>query len=149
VPGRRRDRRAPAPYPRTARVNEVLREVVAESIERMADTDDRLRLVTVTAVETTPDLSRATVYLSSKPDDAATALREGRVHLQAAIARQVRMKRTPHLVFDADPSVAHGRRVEEILRHLHEEDDAFGREQGGSDAAHEDGDSDGDGERSS
>ena len=65
MPGRRREKRAPAPYPRTARVNEVLREVVAEELERMADTDDRLRLVTVTSVDITPDLSRATVYLSS------------------------------------------------------------------------------------
>jgi len=79
--------------------------------------------VTVTAVETAPDLSRATVYLSAVPDaDADAALHSGRGHLQAAIARQVRMKRTPQLVFEPDPSVAHGRRVEEILRHLHGEE---------------------------
>ena len=139
MPGRRREKRAPARYPRTVRVNEVLREVVAEAIERMADTDDRLRLVTVTAVETTPDLSRATVYLSSMPDDADTALHEARAALQATIARQVRMKRTPHLVFDADPSVAHGRRVEEILRHIHEEEtDAVGSGHGAPRVAPED-----------
>ena len=146
MPGRRRDRRAPAPYPRTARVNEVLREVVAEAIERMADTDDRLRLVTVTAVETTPDLSRATVYLSSMSDDADTALHAARAQLQAGIARQVRMKRTPHLVFEADPSVAHGRRVEEILRHIHEEeDDALGNGRSKPRAAPHDVNGDGEG----
>jgi len=119
VPARRRAGRSPAAYPRTARVNEVLREVVADALERMADADDRLRLVTVTAVATTPDLSRATVYLSSLSDETRQALAADRPQLQGAIARQVRMKRTPQLVFEADPGVAHGQRVEEILRRLH------------------------------
>lgn len=118
MPGRRREKRAPAAYPRTARVNEVLREVVAEALERLADTDDRLRLLTVTSVDITPDLSRATVYLSSLPAAAIEALGEQRTQLQRTIARQVRMKRTPLLVFESDPAVAHGLRVEEILRNL-------------------------------
>ncbi len=120
MPGRRREKRAPATYPRTARVNEVLREVVAEALERMADTDDRLRLLTVTSVDITPDLSRATVYLSSLPPPAIEALAEQRTQLQRTIGRQVRMKRTPLLVFEPDPAVAHGLRVEEILRNLRE-----------------------------
>jgi len=120
MPGRRREKRAPASFPRTARVNEVLREVVAEELERMADTDDRLRLLTVTSVDITPDLSRATVYLSSLPPPAVEALAEQRVQLQRTIGRQVRMKRTPLLVFESDPAVAHGLRVEEILRNLRE-----------------------------
>jgi len=119
VPGRRRDARASSPYPRTARVNEVLREVVAEAVERMADSDERLGMVTVTAVEVTPDLSRATVYLSSLPSGALDALHAERVELQRRIGRQVRMKRTPQLVFEVDPAVVHGDRVEEILRRLH------------------------------
>src|ERR1700722_8648697 len=118
MPGRRREKKGPPAYPRTARVNEVLREVVAEALERMADTDDRLRLLTVTSVDITPDLSRATVYLSSLPPAAVEALAEERTHLQRTIAREVRMKRTPLLVFDSDPAVAHGLRVEEILRNL-------------------------------
>jgi len=120
MPGRRREKKGPAPYPRTARVNEVLREVVAEALERMADTDDRLRLLTVTAVDITPDLSRATVYLSSLPPPAVEALAEQRTQLQKTIGRQVRMKRTPLLEFEPDPAVAHGLRVEEILRNLRE-----------------------------
>ena len=87
----------------------------------MADIDDRLRMITVTAVDTSPDLSHATVYLSSLTDDALDALEAQRVDLQRAIGRQVRLKRTPQLRFAADPSVAHGQRVEEILRHLHAE----------------------------
>ncbi|MGH9029887.1 MAG: 30S ribosome-binding factor RbfA [Acidimicrobiales bacterium] len=118
MPGRRRDHSAHAPYPRTARVNELLREVLAEAIERMADTDDRLSMVTVTGVRTTSDLSHAVVYLSSLGEPASAALEGMRAELQHEVGSQVRMKRTPHLEFSDDPAVAAGSRVEEILRRI-------------------------------
>jgi ribosome-binding factor A len=92
VRGRRFDNKTPSPYPRTARVNKVLREVVADALERLADVDDRLRLATVTSIDTSRDLRHATVYLSSLSDEAAEAL--------------------------SDPAVAHGLRVEDILRRI-------------------------------
>jgi ribosome-binding factor A len=101
-----------------ARVNEVLREVVAGEIERLSDQDERLVLVTVTAVQSEPDLRHATVFLSSLSDAAREGLEQQRVRLQAAIGRQVRLKRTPLLAFSADPAVAEGERVESILRRL-------------------------------
>jgi ribosome-binding factor A len=100
-----------------------LRQVLAEELERLSDVDDRLRLATVTGVRVDPDLARATVWLSSLSDEAAEALGESRVKLQAAIGRQVRLKRTPLLAFEADPAVSSGQRVEEILRHLGEQAD--------------------------
>ena len=105
-------------YPRTARINELLREILAEELERRADEDPRLYLLTVTAVNAEPDLRHATVLLSSLPDEAVEALAEHRIALQASINRQVRLKRTPQLAFEADPAVASGQRVEEILRGL-------------------------------
>ena len=105
-------------YTRTARVNEVLREVLAEEIERLADADPRLTLLTVTGVRTDPDLRHATVLLATLGPEAVAALGEARVRLQATVGRQVRMKCTPHLTFSADPAVASGQRVEEILRGL-------------------------------
>lgn len=116
--GRRHDHRSATPYPRTARVNHVLQEVIAEELERRADLDDRLRMVTVTAVEVSADLRHARVFVGSLSEDAAAALAGERVALQRAIARQVRMKRTPSLQFAADPGVDHGWRVEAILRQL-------------------------------
>ncbi len=114
-----RRRSLPPPrYPRTARVNQVLREVIADSIERLSDRDERLDLVTVTAVDCEPDLRHATVWLSSLSDEGAEALAEARVRLQGEVSRQIRLKRTPQLRFAADPAVAHGQRVEEILRGL-------------------------------
>jgi len=115
---RRDDPRAPGSYPRTARINEVLREVLAEELERFADTDERLRLPTVTGVEVTPDLSSAKVFMSSLDVAASESLTEHRVHLQRVIGRQVRLKRTPKLQFVPDPAVAEGAKVEEILKRL-------------------------------
>ena len=103
-------------YPRMARVNELLREVVADELERIDD--ERLELVTVTGVTVDADLRHATVWLATLGDEAREALAERRPRLQAAIARQARLKRTPELAFQADPAVATGGRVEDLLRGL-------------------------------
>ena len=116
--GRARDGAGAARYPRTWRVNEVLRQVVAEELERLADADERLRLVTVTSVEVTGDLRHATVYLDSMAAAVAEALDERRSQLQRAVGRQVRLKRTPQLRFAPDPAVIAGEQVEAVLRRL-------------------------------
>jgi ribosome-binding factor A len=105
-------------YPRTARLNRLLREIIATELERLSGLDDELPLLTVTHVEVESDLRHATVLFATMDTAVEEALGELRPHLQAAIARQVRMKRTPLLSFAADPAVSSGQRVEEILRHL-------------------------------
>ncbi len=84
----------------------------------MTDLDDRLGLVTITAVSCDPDLRHATVWLASLSDEEAEALGELRIRLQAEISRQVRLKRTPQLTFQTDPAIVRGTRVEAILRDL-------------------------------
>lgn len=103
-------------YPRKARVGELLREVLAEELEKVSDEDDRLPLLTITAVDPDPDLRHAKVLLSSLPEGVAPVLEEHRHRFQAAIGRQVRMKRTPLLSFHVDPGVQTGQRIEDILR---------------------------------
>lgn len=126
---RRHDNRGTAPYARSLRVNQVLRQVVAEELERLADADERLRLVTVTSIDTAPDLRRATVYLSTLTDEAAAALEQRRVQVQKAVGQQTSLKRTPQLTFMQDPAVVAGSRIEEVLRRLHAESmDAAGSE---------------------
>jgi ribosome-binding factor A len=106
-------------YPRTARLNKVVQEVVADQLERI--NDDRLELLTVTGVEVAPDLRHATVWLSSLSPTGEEVLGKHRVRLQSAIGRQMRLKRTPELRFRADPAVSSGQRVEDILRGLEED----------------------------
>jgi ribosome-binding factor A len=113
----------PRHYPRTARLNELLREIVADELELVDD--DRLYLVTVTGVEVEPDLRHAVVWYDSpggeEGDEAVlAAFAEARVRLQAAVGRQARTKRVPELAFRPDPAVREAQRVEEILRRLNE-----------------------------
>ena len=118
-------------YERTARVNEVVREVLADELERLSD--PRLGFLTVTGVEVSPDLRQATVWYSvlapkegtppGHEHDTEDALKSATPHLQSVIGRQVRMKYTPHLVFREDPAIKTGERVDEILRRLHSEGD--------------------------
>jgi ribosome-binding factor A len=118
VTPRAEDGRASRRYPRTARVNEILRQVLAEVLERAADSDERLTLLTVTGVETDPDLRRARVLFASLTDERRVALEDIRIRLQAEVARQVRLKWTPQLSFAVDPAVSTGQRVEDLLREL-------------------------------
>ncbi|MGH9070856.1 MAG: ribosome-binding factor A [Acidimicrobiales bacterium] len=99
-------------------MNQVLREVVAEELERLADTDDRLRLLTVTGVVAEPDQRHAKVLFAQLEIPAEQALVEVRVKLQAAIGSQLRMKRTPRLAFAQDPAILAGNRIEEVLRRV-------------------------------
>jgi len=110
-------------YPRTARLNELLHQIVADAIERLDD--QPLELVTVMSVEVEPDLHHATVYVDTPFDEASddemiAALESHRVALQSAIARQARMKRTPTLAFRPDQVERSASRVEDVLRHLHD-----------------------------
>jgi len=108
-------------YPRTARLNQLGREIVADEIERLDD--DRLGFLTVVGVEVEPDLRRAVVWYTALDEseadaDLLAALDEHRARLQAAIARQARLKRTPELSFRPDTVVRQAERVEQILRDL-------------------------------
>jgi ribosome-binding factor A len=114
-------KRRTATYPRSLRINQVLRQVVAEELERLADADERFRMVTVTSVDTAADMRNATVYLASMDDVTAEALEERRPHLQKLIGSQVTMKRTPRLTFKSDPAIVAGSRVEELLRGMDRE----------------------------
>jgi ribosome-binding factor A len=118
-----RDRQPQRQYPRTARVNELLREILAEELERVDD--ERLAMVTITHVRVDPDLRHAVVDFSSLgegEDDAREALVEHRVLLQRAIGRQARLKRTPELRFEVDRFIAEGARIEELLREAPRDD---------------------------
>src|ERR1700722_7845057 len=93
------------PFPRVARLNALVHEVVAEEIGRAADGDERLALITPTHFACEPDPPRAVVYLASLPPDVAEALEEHRRNFQAALGKQSRLKRTPLLSFVIDPAI--------------------------------------------
>ena len=125
MPKRTRRHSTARDFPRTARLNRLYQEILAEEIELLDD--DRLQLVTVMSVDVDGDLKRATVYLESlggEADDADVmeALEEVRHRLQSAIGRQARVKRTPELIFRPDDVSRGAARVEEVLRSLHDDE---------------------------
>lgn len=101
------------------RVNEVIREVLGAAISTELK-DPRIGFVTVTEIDTSPDLRTARVYVSvlgSEADrEAALAgLRSAHGFLQGKIATELRMKRTPTLTFHYDESVDRGVRISRLL----------------------------------
>src|SRR5206468_10777522 len=107
------------PGDRMRRVNEALREVLSTRIAEGLK-DPRIGFVTVTAVETTPDLRHARVFVSVLGDEAKRAetlagLQSAHALLQAQIASEMRMKHTPELKFVYDETVDRGMRINELL----------------------------------
>lgn len=127
-------------YPRTARLNTLLQEIVADFFERVDD--DRFDMLTVTGVEVDNDLNRAQVFVSAlggvppatpdlmpaggnsapaadgEPDpdqDLLDALGDYRKPVRAKIGREARIRKTPEVVFVIDPAVRSGARIDQIL----------------------------------
>ena len=101
------------------RVNTVMREVIGGAIATDLQ-DPRIGFVTVTAVETSPDLRTARVFVSVLGDErqreeTLVGLRSSHGVLQSAVATQLRLKRTPTLEFEYDPSIERGDRVARLL----------------------------------
>jgi ribosome-binding factor A len=107
------------PADRMRRVNEAVREVLSARIAGGLS-DPRIGFVTVTAVDASPDLRSARVYVSVLGDDSERAaslagLESAHGLLQQAIARELRIKRTPTLQFVFDDSIDRGMRISELL----------------------------------
>ena len=111
---------------RMRRVNEAIREALAQAVGDLKD--PRIGFVTVTGVETTPDLREARVYVSvlgseRKREATLEGLASAHGVLQARIAEDLRMKRTPRLAFEYDRSVDYGVRISKLIDELAPEDD--------------------------
>lgn len=114
----RRPQSSPHRYPRTARLNVSLREVIADELTRIDD--ERLDMVTITSVDVDPEMNRAFVYFDSLLGEAGDAdiletLSSYRVRIQASVARQVRSKKTPVLHFRPDETIRAADRIDQIL----------------------------------
>jgi len=103
------------------RVNEAVREVISEGMGELKD--PRVGFVTVTGVDTSADLRQATVFVSvlgteSKREKTLAGLAAAHGVLQARLARELRLKRTPQLTFEYDPTVERGVRMTQLIDEL-------------------------------
>jgi ribosome-binding factor A len=110
---------------RMRRVDEAIRQVLGDAVAGDLK-DPRVGFVTVTDVRTSPDLRQARVYVSvlgagggasdeTEREATLDGLRSGHGFLQARIARELHLKRTPTLEFIYDDTTDRALRVEELI----------------------------------
>jgi ribosome-binding factor A len=104
---------------RMRRVDEAVREVLSDAISQQVK-DPRVGFVTVTAVETAPDLRRARVFVSVLGEQGVRkrtmqGLRSAHGVLQRAVASELRLKHTPTLEFLYDDTSERGMRIAELI----------------------------------
>ena len=107
------------------RVDESLRHVLSEAVPELKD--PRIGFVTVTGVRTSPDLRTARVFVSVLGNERKRAaslagLEAAHGVLQSRIGAELRLKRTPQLTFEYDPSVERGVRMTQLIDELATED---------------------------
>lgn len=98
---------------------ETLRAVIADELTRIDD--ERLDLVTITAIDVDAEMNRAVVYFDSMfgeegDEGVQEALMEHRAHLQSVINSEMHARKTPILSFKPDEVIRHAARIEELLR---------------------------------
>ena len=108
-------------YPRTARLNTLVRDILARELGRIDD--ERLEFVTLTSVVVDGDLKKAVAYYDhSRGDEAdeevAQAFDEHRARLQRAIGREAHIKRTPETRFVLDGVLRSAQHIESVIRTL-------------------------------
>lgn len=111
---------------RMERLNEQIKRELMDLLRRELS-DPRLANVTLTAVETTPDLYQARVYVTALGDEAGreaalAGLRAARGLLRGELGRRMHIRRAPELDFVWDETLDHARRIESLLADVRTED---------------------------
>lgn len=107
--------------PRMRKVNELVREVVADAVMDLKD--PRIGFLTITGAETSPDLRHAVVFYSvlgtvEEQAGTAAALKSATGRIQAVLGSETRLRYTPKLEFKVDSSIEEGIRINQILQDL-------------------------------
>lgn len=144
-------RHRPSPkrqFNRTDRIGELIRELVASELERLGD--ERLEMVTVTAVTVDGALETAKVYYSAmsaedegRDEEVAEALEEIRWRVQKLINREMTSRKTPQISFEPDTVLSSALRIEEILREVAVSEELLAGERYTGDGERYTGDTDG------
>lgn len=123
---------------RLTRVNQLLKQEIASSLFRIFN-DPRadIAAVTVTRVETSSNLRSARVFISilgdaARQEQLLNLLKHHRKDVQAAVAKNVVLKYTPHITFELDHSIEQGSHVLDVIAQLEQEHpDTFEEPQNG------------------
>ena len=107
-------------FRRTDRINELLREEIAVLVRDQVR-DPRVGLATVTAVETSPELDHAKVYVTTLGDEVEraavlTGLRSAAPFVRSQLSKRLHLRRVPELHFEIDRVLEEAMRIEALLR---------------------------------
>jgi ribosome-binding factor A len=113
---------------RTDRLSDVLRAELSELLLRSVK-DPRIKLVSLTGIEVSPDLRRAVVKVSAlgeeqQRQEAIEALRHARGFLRTELAHRLRTRVTPELVFELDRGAEHSQKISDLLESLNGRDES-------------------------
>ncbi len=116
---------------RPARVAEEFRQELSALLARGLKDPRITGFVTVTGAKMSPDLKEATAYVSVHADEKVRektmeGLRAAATFLQREVARNLKLRHTPHLRFVYDESVERGDRIERLLKEAREKDSQGG-----------------------
>ncbi|MGZ6315613.1 MAG: 30S ribosome-binding factor RbfA [Candidatus Limnocylindrales bacterium] len=107
---------------RTDRIDELLRQEIGQALEREV-TDPGIGFVTVTKVETSPDLAHARVWVSvigseERRKEALAGLRRAMPYIRRGLGSKIRLRRIPELDVRLDDTLVRGTRVLQIINEL-------------------------------
>jgi ribosome-binding factor A len=108
---------------RILRINELIRDELAELLRRAIKDPGLDALISITEVKTSPDLRQARVYVSVLADEerqreVLKRLRHAAGFLRHELGPRLHLRYNPQLAFELDPSIARGARVLQILREI-------------------------------
>jgi ribosome-binding factor A len=115
-------------YARSERVSRHIRNTLA-ALLRKKIRDPRLRAVTITGVDLSPDLRLAKVYFSAPGDEQTVAaaeagFRQAHAFIKRQLAANLGLRYMPEIRFCYDRSLDYGARIDNILKSLGGENEA-------------------------
>jgi len=109
---------------RTSRIGDVVRAELSDLLLRHVQ-DPRIKLVSLTSVEVSPDMRRASIRVSvlgteEQRQEAMDGLQHARGFLRTELSHRLRTRVTPELVFELDRGAEHSQRISDLLESLHD-----------------------------
>ena len=107
---------------RIGRINEEIQKELASSIRNLKDPRVQGTMISITRVETTPDLRYAKIYASflqeEKAADALKGLKSASGYLRRELGSALNLRYTPELVWELDDSITYGARMLGLINSL-------------------------------
>lgn len=114
-------------HKRSDKVAETIHEIICSILSRGLN-DPRIGFVTITGVEVTDDLSLARIFFTvigeeKAKKDTEAGLNSAKGYIRREIGKHLTIRHTPELVFKYDNSLDYGRRIESLIKEIHNEHD--------------------------